>query len=121
MYANIRLERWAMEEQRKEPRMQLNYHLRVFDRSDNSLFGHIVDVSPTGMLISCDRDLNSNHQYQLSVEDTSLMDRLDVISFDAQCKWHTEGKSDLITDGGFELLAPSKPIKQMIASYCQAA
>lgn len=104
-------------EQRKDPRTHLIYYLRVFDRADDSLFGHVVDVSATGMLITCDRELNKNHQYQLAVEDTTLMDRLDVLNFNAECKWHTEDDTGLLVDGGFELINPSEPINEMIAEY----
>ena len=106
-----------MIEQRKEARTHLIYYLRVFDRADDSLFGHVVDVSSTGMLITCDRELDKNQQYQLAVEDTTLMDRLDVIHFNAKCKWISDDENDLLVDGGFELINPSEPIVEMIAEY----
>ncbi len=106
-----------MIEQRKDARTHLIYYLRVFDRADDSLFGHVVDVSSTGMLITCDRELSKNHQYQLAVEDTTLMDRLDVIHFNAECKWCSDDENNLLVDGGFELINPSEPIAEMIAEY----
>jgi len=104
-------------EHRKEPRSHLIYYLRVFDRQDNSLFGHVVDISSSGMLISCDQTLQKNHQYKLAVEDTTVMERLDVLNFDAVCKWCNEDETSLLVDGGFQLLSPSSPVSAMIADF----
>lgn len=106
-----------MVELRENPRTHLVYYLRVFDRSDNSLFGHVVDLSPKGMLITCDRELDQNQKYQLAIEDTTLMDRLDVINFNAECKWFAKDHNSELTDGGFEIIEPSRPINAMIAEY----
>ena len=104
-------------EQRQNTRTHLIYYLRVFDRSDNSLFGHVVDISEKGMLITCDRELDMHQQYQLAIEDTTLMDRLDVISFNAQCRWYVKDKNCELFDGGFELIEPSRPYNAMVAEY----
>lgn len=106
-----------MVELRENARTHLVYYLRVFDRTDNSLFGHVVDLSSKGMLITCDRKLDPNQQYKLAIEDTTRMDRLDVINFNAECKWFSKDDSSELIDGGFELIEPSRPINAMIADY----
>ena len=89
----------------------------MFDRTDNSLFGHVVDLSENGLLITCDRQLNANKKYCLAIEDTTLMDRFDTLNFNAQCRWHAEDETSLLIDGGFEFVAPSHTIKDMVSQY----
>ena len=106
-----------MIEQRKAEREHLIYYLRVFDRSDNSLFGHVVDISDTGMLITCDRELNLNKHYDLAVENSTVMNQLDVLDFKAECRWSSTDDTSHLVDGGFKLINPSESIHDMIATY----
>lgn len=106
-----------MEDQRTEARTHLIYYLRVFEQNSNALFGHVVDLSPSGMLITSDKPLNSAKTYRLAVEDTTIMEKLGVIDFEAECKWCSEDSENQLWDAGFALIDPSEDFEEMLADF----
>ncbi|MCG8672003.1 MAG: PilZ domain-containing protein [Pseudomonadales bacterium] len=106
-----------MIEQRKESRTHLLYYLRVFDRNSDTLFGHVVDLSPNGMLITSHKPLENQRTYKLAVEDVGVMDQLGTVNFEAECRWcKTDHNVDLY-DAGFSLVNPSNQVQTLIADY----
>lgn len=106
-----------MDDQRKEPRTHLIYYLRVFDRNTHALFGHVVDISQSGMLITSDKPMKSRSLYQLEVEDVSSIDRLTTIDMDAECRWSQEDDIAGLFDGGFQFIEPSRQLDSLLTSY----
>lgn len=106
-----------MIEQRKEPRTHLLYYLRVFDRETDTLFGHVVDVSKNGMLITSHRPLNRQQTYKLSVEDVGVMDQLGTVDFDAECRWCSTDDEVELFDAGFSLVNPQMHVQELISDY----
>lgn len=106
-----------MIEQRKEPRTHLLYYLRVFDRDTDTLFGHVVDLSPNGMLITSHRPPENNRTYHLAVEDVGVMDHLGTVSLEAECRWCKPDEDVELYDAGFSLVKPSRDVQSLIADY----
>ena len=106
-----------MTEQRKESRTHLLYYLRVFDRQNNSLFGHVVDVSKHGMLITSHRTLENRRTYHLSVEYVGVLEQLGTVDFDAECRWCNTDEDIELYDAGFTLVEPSHEVQDLIADY----
>jgi len=103
-----------MDDQRKEDRTHLIYYLRVFDRDTRALFGHVVDISRNGMLITSDKPMSITTRYQLALEDISTIDHLKTIDIDAECRWCHEDSPGGLYDAGFELMRPSKRIMDVL-------
>lgn len=106
-----------MDDQRKENRTHLIYYLRVFDRNSRSLFGHVVDISPGGMLITSDKPMNAATQYRLALEDISTIDHLATLDIDAECRWCQEDSPGGLYDAGFQLIDPSSRIHNLLSAY----
>lgn len=106
-----------MIEQRREARTHLLYYLRVFDRESDTLFGHVVDLSRNGMLITSHLPVEDKRTYRLAVEDVSIMDHLGTINVDAECRWSKADKDVELVDAGFSLVNPSRQVKTLIEDY----
>lgn len=104
-----------MEELRTEPRNHLVYYLRVFEQDGKTLFGHVVDVSPNGMLITSHRPMQQAAKYQLAIEDARQFDSSNTLEFEAECRWC---KSDTgLFDGGFRLTGCGKSFTEMLSAF----
>lgn len=106
-----------MDDQRKEQRTHLIYYLRVFDRNTRALFGHVVDISRNGMLITSDKPMSTTSQYQLALEDVTTIDHLSTIDMSAECRWCQEDDSGGLFDGGFRFIEPSDRLNSLLTSY----
>ena len=106
-----------MEDLRKEPRTHLVYYLRVFNQENQALFGHVVDVSRHGMLITSDKPMNADAKYRLAIENTDRMKRPESLEFEAECRWCKEDTDAGLYDGGFRLLAASNQLEKMITKF----
>ena len=106
-----------MDDHRTEQRTQLIYYLRVFDRASRTLFGHVVDISRNGMLITSDKPMSAAAHYHLAVEDVTTIDHLATIDLKAECRWCQEDDIGGLYDGGFRLINPSERLSEMLGSY----
>lgn len=106
-----------MDDQRKEQRTHLIYYLRVFDRDTHSLFGHVVDISRHGMLITSDKPMQASARYRLALEDVTTIDHLSTIDLQAECRWCQEDDSGSLYDAGFRLVDPSTRLNSLLSSY----
>ena len=106
-----------MDDQRKEQRTHLIYYLRVFDRQTRALFGHVVDISRNGMLITSDKPMSATAQYDLALEDVTTIDHLATIDMNAECRWCLEDDIGGLYDGGFCLIEPSDRLNSLLTRY----
>lgn len=106
-----------MEDQRLEPRTHLIYYLRVFDPKTHSLFGHVVDLSKNGLLITSDKPMERHSQYRLEIEDVSMIDRLHTIGINVECRWCQPDQSNELFDAGFRLVQHSTQVDDMLNNY----
>lgn len=106
-----------MDDQRKEHRTHLVYYLRVFERSSRALFGHVVDISPNGLLITSDKPMNTSARYRLALEDVYAADHLATLDLEAECRWCQEDSPIGLYDAGFRLITPSPKISNLLAGY----
>lgn len=103
-----------MEDFRTEPRNHLLYYLRVFEEDGQTLFGHVVDVSHNGMLITGPRPMQTATKYRLAVEDARQFEPVDTLEFEAECRWCKEDGG--LYDGGFRLMGSGTSFRDMMAA-----
>ena len=106
-----------MDDLRTEPRTPLIYYLRVFDTGTRTLFGHVVDISRHGMLITSDKPMSSQAQYQLALEDVTSINQLDTIAMTLECRWCQEDDAGGLYDAGFRLIEPSERLNQILGNH----
>ena len=93
-----------MKEKRKLRRRHLVYYLRVFDRSTDQLFGHLVDVTTEGVMIMSDQPFEKDSVYQLRMALPEAINGSTQVLFEAKCIWSRDGIAPGQYDSGFELL-----------------
>ncbi len=106
-----------MDDQRIEPRTHLIYYLRVYEPNNSSLFGHVVDISKHGMLITSDKPMQTNTQYTLEIEDVSTLDDMNTVDVQVECRWCQGDDSNSLFDAGFRLVNPSHQMNEMVEAY----
>jgi hypothetical protein len=93
-----------MEERRRLKRRHLIYYLRVFERDSKQLIGHLVDITPEGILIISeepkDPDLIFNFHMDLPEE---LIGKVGL-EFEAKSMWCRKDINPDFYAIGFQLL-----------------
>jgi len=108
-----------MDDQRKEPRTHLIYYLRVFEPGTDNLFGHVVDISPNGILITSDKPMDRDSCYTLEIEDASSVEEDATVGVHLECRWCQGDENAALYDAGFRLLEPSSRVNELINTYSQ--
>lgn len=106
-----------MDDQRTEQRTHLIYYLRVYEPANNDLFGHVVDISKHGMLITSDKPMRRNSQYTLQIEDVSTLDDQNTVGVQVECRWCQGDDNNSLYDAGFRLVNPSHQMNEMLDTY----
>ena len=75
------------ENQRALKRHYLIYYLRVFDRQTGAVLGHLVDVTPKGVMIMRDSPLEVGRAYSMRIRWRDSAGRLRVVDFEGVCRW----------------------------------
>ena len=72
---------------RKFKRHYLIYYLRVFDRKTGEILGHLVDVNEKGVMLMRDSPIEIGREYNLRLRWRNSLGKLQVVDFEAICKW----------------------------------
>lgn len=74
---------------RRQERTRLIYHLRVFDARRKKLLGHMVDITPEGLMLIGETPVPVGRKYALRMDlPRNLMDG--HLTFSAESKWCTK-------------------------------
>lgn len=96
-------------EKRQRRRWELVFYLRIFDQSDGSLLGHIVDIHEEGLMLLSETPIELNKDYDLSLEMPVSEDgERKKISFRAHSIWQSSDANPDLVDTGFQLINPDK-------------
>jgi len=71
-------------EKRKLKRRHLIYYLRVFDRNTGDLIGHLVDITPDGILLISEHYVETNQIFQLKMVLPAEILGMEQLHFDAK-------------------------------------
>lgn len=81
-------------------RRHLVFYLRVFSQEDNTIFGHVVDLSPIGLMILTEKEMVVDKVYQLRMSLPAVTGDREELLFDADCRWCKEdGNPDFFLSG----------------------
>ena len=97
-------------EKRLRRRWELVFFLRIFDNSDGSLLGHVVDISEDGLMLLSEIPIELNKDFDLSLEMpvSGSNDSHQKISFKAHSIWQSSDVNPDLMDTGFQLVDPDK-------------
>jgi len=90
-----------MKEQRKLQRRHLIYYLRVFNDETNEVLGHLINISPEGIMIMSEKPLETGKLFHLRMDLPADVFRKQLIEFDAESRWCRKDVNPEFYDTGF--------------------
>ena len=93
-----------MQDKRKTKRMYLLYYTRVYDNVAQAQAGNLVDITPEGMMIVCDKPMPEGQTVRFSLELTEEVADKPTMEFTACSKWCKPDVSPNMYNIGFEIL-----------------
>ena len=90
-------------EQRSLNRHHLIYYLRVFDGISSRVVGHIVDISPQGIMLITDEPITVQEDYRLRMRFPGAGSEQEELIFDAVCRWCRQDDNPEFYIAGFQI------------------
>jgi hypothetical protein len=104
-----------MEPRRNVQRRHLIYYLRVFNRENDQLLGHLVDITPDGLMIISENPCHPGDIYKLRMGLPKEIFGRDEIEFEAECKWSRRDVNPSFFDTGFRFQELDREDVRLIA------
>lgn len=102
-------------------RRHLIYYLRVFNQQDQQLLGHLVDITPEGIMLMSEAPLPVEATYALRMDLPADTFGKDMVEFEARALWTRPDVNPSFHDTGFQLTqvaeADERIIKRLITEY----
>ncbi len=96
-------------EKRQRRRWELVFYLRIFDQSNNSLLGHVIDIHEDGLMLLSETPIELNKDFDLSLEmPASGEGERQKIFCRAHSIWQSSDANPDLVDTGFQLIDPDK-------------
>lgn len=110
-----------MSEKRKLERRHLIYYLRVFDRETDKVLGHLINISPKGIMIMSEEPLEINRLFKLRMDLPVEIFEKTEIEFNAKSRWTKKDVNPEFYDTGFSIANISseeeKLLEKLIDDY----
>jgi hypothetical protein len=107
-------------ERRKFARRNLSYYLPIMDSNTQQIIGHLVDISPIGIMIDCKRNIPSSQSFNLRLD---LMEKIGgkaSVEFVARCRWCRADKiQPYLYNAGFEIVSISTEGVEIIKNIAE--
>jgi len=106
---------------RQLKRVHLIYYLRIFDIDSGADIGHLVDITPQGIMLISEKPIPVGKDFSFRMQLPSMVSGREEIFFSARCLWC---KQDFIPEfyvSGYQIkdITPqeAKTISALINSY----
>lgn len=93
-----------MYDRRALKRRHLIYHLRTFDQDSGELLGHLVDITPDGIMLVSESIIPLGKHFKLKMSLPTTILGHEVLEFEAKSKWNSRDVNPDFFDTGFALL-----------------
>jgi hypothetical protein len=90
-------------EQRQVARRHLVFYLRIFDGMGSRVLGHLMDISPRGLMILSDEPVAVNEEYRLRMRLPQEVSGSDEILFGAVSRWCRRDENPDFYITGFQI------------------
>lgn len=92
-------------DRRKLKRRSLSYYMLVLDARTRQSIGHLVDITPLGLLMDSPQPLILEQNFRLRLDITPDLGEGDHITFIARSKWCTpDAQAPFLYDVGFSIV-----------------
>jgi hypothetical protein len=92
-----------MDDRRKFKRRYLAFYSRVFDVKSHQLLGHVVDITPQGLMLISETQLPPDTTFRLELELPDGFAGKRTLAFNARSRWCQADLDPLFYNTGFEL------------------
>ena len=97
-------------------RHYLIYYLRVFNRVNGEVLGHLVDITPKGIMIMRDSPIEVGLNYSLRIRWRNSAGKLQLADFDGVCRWCRPDVNPDFYGAGFAITSASPEHVEAIQS-----
>ena len=92
------------QERRRSKRRNVAYYLPVMDTKTGEAIGHLVDISPVGIMMDAKIPVPTNVRYELHLDFMENLGGKSSLNFAATSKWcHKDEIQPFVYNAGFEL------------------
>jgi hypothetical protein len=109
------------EDRRQFKRRYLAFYSRVFDVKSHQLLGHVVDITPQGLMLISETPLPADSTFRLEIELPEDFAHKRAILFEARSRWCQADIDPHFHNTGFQLLniAPDdvEIIQRIVATF----
>lgn len=103
-----------MSEKRTLKRRHLFYYLRVFDSKNDSLVGHVIDITAEGIKLFGERPIELGKEFKFKMALPEFIKENVEIEFEGVCSWSKRDVNQDFYVAGFKLdKLPEKEIKHI--------
>ena len=95
-------------------RRHLIFHLRVFDRDSNQKLGHVVDISPEGLMLVSEQPIPTDTSFNLRMQLPDENDTPRDHEFEARSVWSNNDIKPQFYDTGFQVLQASDKHMELV-------
>lgn len=108
-------------DRRTVKRRHLIFYLRVWEIPSDRLLGHVVDITPEGMMLISEQSIDTGREFELEVRLPDTEGELKPLRFRAICRWSDNDINTAFFDSGLEFLDRSpedvESVKAIIEAY----
>jgi c-di-GMP-binding flagellar brake protein YcgR len=108
-----------MHEKRKRKRRYPIYYIRVFNQSDNSLIGRLVNYSPGGMMLVSEKPVKINTDYQFRMELPPAISNRKEVTLEAKSVWCDLNHNPDFYDTGYKFNNIPEDVRRTIDKVFQ--
>ena len=77
----------SIKERRKLKRRSVAYYMLVLDANTREMLGHLVDITPFGLMMDSQKSLPLEKDFRLRLDTTPDVANINYIKFTARTKW----------------------------------
>jgi hypothetical protein len=92
------------DDRRTIKRRHLIFYLRVWELDGDRPLGHVVDITPEGLMLISEQPVAAGQEYALEVRLPDTDGALQPMRFRAVCRWSDNDINPSFYDSGFEFL-----------------
>ena len=100
-------------------RHYLIYYLRVFNRENGEVLGHLVDITTRGIMILRDSPIEAGVSYKLRLRWRNSAGKLQLADFEGVCRWCRPDVNPDFYGAGFAITSASEEHIEAIRKLIQ--
>lgn len=101
---NLEVNRNSPEDRRTIKRRHLIFYLRVWELESDRPLGHVVDLTPEGLMLISEQPITTGQEYALEIRLPDTEGALQPMQFRAVCRWSDNDINPSFYDSGFEFV-----------------